>query len=122
MTVEKLHLEKIGVVGSLVATLCCLGFAPLIVVLSAVGAGFLVRDAVLLPLLVVFLIVGAVGLFVSFRRHGSRQPLYLHGISAVVVIFFTFVVYVQPLVWLGIAGLLLAPFLDWRCKKACASA
>lgn len=122
MTVEKFHLEKIGVVGSLVATLCCLGLAPLIAVLSAVGAGFLIHDAVLLPLLIVFLIVGAVGLFVSYRRHGSREALFVHGVSAVVILVFTFVVYVQPLVWLGIAGLLLAPFLDWRCKKACVPA
>jgi len=119
MNAEKLQLEKIGLAGSVFATLCCLGLAPLIGLLTAIGAGFLVHDAVLLPFLIVFLIVGAAGLHTSFRRHGSPKALILHVASAAVVVTFTFLVYVQPLVWAGIAGLLAASVWNWRLRKAC---
>lgn len=35
----RVHLDKVGLVGSITTTLCCLGFGPLIALLSAIGAG-----------------------------------------------------------------------------------
>lgn len=61
----KRHLDKIGVGGSLFAALCCLGFPALLAILSAVGLGFLVNDAVLIPLLVLFLLVTLWGLYLG---------------------------------------------------------
>ena len=101
-----LHLKSVGFLGSLFSLLCCLGFGPLIVLLSAIGAGFLVNDAVLAPLLLVFLVVGGLGLRATYRRHGRISPLVLHISSAAVVLVFTFVVFAVSLVWLGITGLL----------------
>jgi hypothetical protein len=42
-------------VGSILAALCCLGVAPIIGALSALGLSFLVNDLILIPLLVFFL-------------------------------------------------------------------
>ena len=47
--------ELSGCTGSVVSGACCLGFAPLLAGLSAIGASFLIRDAILIPLFVAFL-------------------------------------------------------------------
>jgi hypothetical protein len=49
------YLDRIGVGGSLFAALCCLGFPALVSLLSAIGLGFLMNDAILIPLLILFL-------------------------------------------------------------------
>ncbi len=87
---RNLHLEKLGSVGTLITIACCLGFAPLLALLSAIGASFLINDAVLAPLRVVFLVLGGVGLFLSMRQHGRRWPLIVHLISAASLLIFTF--------------------------------
>ena len=112
-----LHLKKVGLAGSLFALLCYLGFGPLIALLSAIGAGFLVNDAVLAPLLVVFLVIGGIGLGVTYRRHRRIGPVVIHIAGAVAVFFFTFVLFVTPLVWLGVAGLIAASLWDFVLGK-----
>lgn len=49
--------DKVGVVGTTVSALCCLGTPALVSVLSALGLGFLINDAVLVPLLLGSLIL-----------------------------------------------------------------
>jgi mercuric ion transport protein len=107
------HLNKVGLAGSFFTLLCCLGFGPLIALLSAVGAGFLVNDAVLAPLLIVFLVIGGVGLGLTYRRHRRKGPLMVHLSSGAAVFVFTFVGFVAPLVWLGITGLVAASAWDF---------
>jgi mercuric ion transport protein len=53
----KRNLDKIGIAGSIFAALCCLGVPALLSIVSAIGLGFIVRDAILIPLLVVFLAI-----------------------------------------------------------------
>lgn len=112
-----LHLKKVGMAGSLFTLLCCLGFGPLIALLSAIGAGFLVNDAVLAPLLVAFLVIGGIGIGVTYRRHRRIGPLLVHIAGAVAVFMFTFVLFVTPLVWLGVAGLLAASLWDFALGR-----
>jgi mercuric ion transport protein len=112
-----LHLKKVGLAGSVFALLCCLGFGPLIALLSAVGAGFLVHDAVLAPLLVVFLVIGGIGICVTYRRHRRIGPLLVHIAGAVAVFMFTFVLVITPLVWLGVVGLIAASLWDFVLGK-----
>lgn len=109
----KLHLQSIGFAGSLFSLLCCLGFGPLIAILSTIGAGFLINDAVLAPLLIVFLVIGGVGLGLTYRRHRRFGPLAVHLSSAVAVVVFTFMLFVPPLVRLGIVGLFAASSWDF---------
>jgi mercuric ion transport protein len=112
-------LDKFGAVGSVIATLCCLGFAPLVALLSAIGVGFLVNDAVLLPLLIVFLVIGGIGLWSAARRHGQFQAVWLHGISAVVLVLSAFVMYQRLVVWLSLAGIIGASIWSFFIQKAC---
>jgi len=58
-----------GATGGVVAALCCLGWAPLLGVLGAVGLGFLLHDAILLPALAGFLALTVWGA----TRPSSRQ-------------------------------------------------
>src|SRR5713101_1271736 len=87
----KKHTDKIGVVGSAFAALCCLGFPALLSILSAIGLGFLINDAVLLPLLAIFLLVTLVGLALGMREHHRASALILGIISAIGVFVFIFI-------------------------------
>ena len=77
------HADKIGTAGSLFAGLCCLGFPAALSILAAVGLGFLINDAVLLPALALFLAVSIYGLWRGYCRHRSRLPLILGSVAAV---------------------------------------
>lgn len=82
----KRNLDKIGAGGSLFAALCCLGFPALLSILSAIGLGFLLHDAVLLPLLFVFVILTNLGLWMGVRRHGSRRAFFLGVVASVLLL------------------------------------
>ena len=79
----KRHLDQIGVGGSLFAALCCLGFPALLAILSAAGLGFLLKDAILIPLLGVFLLVTLWGLYLGKSHHGSWIPLVVGAAGSV---------------------------------------
>ena len=78
--------EISGSTGSVVAGACCLGFAPLLAGLSAIGAGFLINDAILIPVFVAFLAYTVWVLWSSRKSHGRAGPFYL-GVGAAVVAF-----------------------------------
>ncbi len=78
--------EASGSIGSVLTGACCLGFAPLLAGLSAIGAGFLINDAILIPLFVVFLAYTVWVLWSSRKVHGRPGPFYL-GVGAAVVAF-----------------------------------
>ena len=79
------HLDKLGIGGALFAALCCLGFPALLSILTAVGLGFLIRDAILIPMLVVFLALTLYGLYLGMRRHGNRLALVTGSVGAAIV-------------------------------------
>ncbi len=84
-------LDKLGFLGTLFASLCCLGVSVVIAPLSAIGLGFLINDLILLPLVLVFLIITLWGLYQGWKRHGVRQPFFL-GCSAAVLLIPSFFV------------------------------
>lgn len=63
------NLDKIGIGGTAFAALCCLGFPALLAIVSAIGLSFLIKDAVLLPLLAVSLLITLWGLYSGIRHH-----------------------------------------------------
>ena len=99
-----------GSIGSVVAGACCLGFAPFLAVLSAVGAGFLINDLVLIPVFVVFLGITLWGLWTSRKRHGHVGPFYL-GTAAAIIAFAALWFFV-PLSYVGLAALISASVWD----------
>lgn len=106
------HLDKFGLVGSLVAALCCLGVPAVLAVVSAVGLGFLINDATLLPLLVVFGAILLLGLALGMRHHRSPWAFLLGLVSAFATIFFIFVRFSRGLAIAGILGLIVSSLLN----------
>lgn len=84
-----------------VALLCCLSVGPVVAILTAAGLGFLLSDAILIPVLVVGLGVAVWGLRLAQRIHGRSGPIVLAivgGFLAVVGIFVA-----APVAYVGIA-------------------
>ncbi len=108
----KRHLDKFGLGGSLFSALCCLGFPALLSLLTAIGLGFLIRDAILLPLLGVFLLITIAGLEMGRRRHHKPGALILGIISAVALALFIFPIFNGVLAGFSIIGLLAASILN----------
>ena len=77
--------DKLGFLGTLFASLCCLGVSVVIAPLTAIGLGFLINDLILLPLVLVFLIITLWGLYQGWKRHDDGRP-FLLGISAGVLL------------------------------------
>jgi mercuric ion transport protein len=73
-------LKQMGsMAGTIFAAACCAGAGWALAALSAIGAGFLINDAVLIPLFVALLALSLWLLFRSARAHGNLRPLYLAG-------------------------------------------
>ena len=114
----KRHLDKIGVGGSLFAALCCLGYPALLAIVSAVGLGFLIRDAVLIPMLVAFLALTLYGLYGGMRQHGNGLALGV-GAAAALVLFASIWFGSNIAAGIGIAALIVSSLLNvWFVARA----
>jgi hypothetical protein len=102
--------QIVGSTGSVVAGACCLGFAPFIAALSAIGAGFLVNDLVLIPLFLVFLGITIWALWTSRKRHDHAGPFALGAIGALVA--FAALWFFAPVSYAGLAALVAASVWD----------
>ena len=76
-TMTELLKQFAAVVGSGFAAMCCLGVTSVLAVLSAIGAGFLIRDAFLIPLYLALLGLSAWLLYSSARSHGNLTPFWV---------------------------------------------
>ena len=108
-----------GLVGSSFALLCCAGVAPVLGLLSAVGLGFVIHDAVLVPLLAVALGVTVWGLWQGRRCHGRASALRL-GLGGAALTVGGLFVWV-PLAFIGFAAVVLASIWNLRLVRAGAS-
>ncbi len=106
-----------GLVGSTVPLLCCAGVAPVIGVLSAIGLGFLLRDAILIPLLVLGLGVTVWGLWQGRRCHGGSGPLVVGGVGSVITV--GGVLAWVPLAFVGFVGVVVAGVWNSAAVRAC---
>lgn len=79
------HSDKLGTGGSLLAALCCLGTPAIVAFLTSVGAGFLINDLILLPLLAVSLFAALWGLEKGREAHRNPGPLQLGTAGAVLI-------------------------------------
>ena len=112
----KRQIDKIGAAGSLFgsffAGLCCLGPPALMSILSAFGFGFLINNAILRPMLIVFLLLSVFGLVLGMRHHGSPWALIIGVLGAVTAYVFRYVFSNSLLAWLGIACLVIASLMN----------
>ncbi len=108
--------------GAALAGACCLGATGALSVLSAVGAGFLINDAFLIPLYVGLLGLSVWLLYSSARYHGSLMPFW-SGFGAALVALLGLWIH-AALVYLGLAVLIASSVWDFRNGRrapACSS-
>lgn len=93
-----------GSFGAIIAGACCLGLPPLIAVLTGVGMGFILHDAILIPLLIIILGFTLWSLNASKKKHAKVGPLYLGaGMS---ILAFSGLWILTAVSWLGFIGLI----------------
>ena len=113
----KNHLDKIGIVGSFIATACCLGLPAILSIVAAFGLGFIIKDAVLLPLMVVFLTITLIGLFFGYLTHRKPWALVVGMASSIAVLFFVFAQTIQLAAYLAIGGLVFSSILNVLLRR-----
>src|SRR6266496_6266529 len=79
--------SPLAALAALVTTLCCFGFPALVGFLSALGAGFLLSDRYLEPLLAGTLLLSLVITVLHLRQHRQPGPLILSFVAAGTVFF-----------------------------------
>ena len=99
-----------GSLGAVFASLCCLGVGPVLAALTAMGLGFIINDAILIPLLAIFLLIAVWGLKGSRTRHGVNGPFYLGSIGAVAA--FVGILVFMPVHIIGLAIVIAAAVWD----------
>src|SRR5229473_2896263 len=74
--------SPLAALAALFTTLCCLGFPALVGFLSALGAGFLLNDRYLEPLLAATLLLTLLIVGLHLRRHHQPGPFILSLVAA----------------------------------------
>jgi mercuric ion transport protein len=105
--------------GAGFAGACCLGVAGALSILSAVGAGFLINDAFLIPMFLGFCALSVGLLYSSARAHGSLAPFWV-GLGGAILAF-SALWFAAPLVYAGLAVLVASSAWDfWSGRRAVA--
>jgi len=109
-----------SVAGAGFAGACCLGVTGALSLLTAIGAGFLINDAFLIPLYLSLLGLSVWLLYSSTRSHGNLTPFYV-GLGGALVAFAG--LWILPaLVYVGLAVLISGSVWDfWNMRAARAS-
>lgn len=96
--------DSAGVIGAVLAALCCAGTPVIVGVLAAVGLGWLRRDSVLWPLMFISLAVALWGLRRDAASHRNLGPFAIAVPGAVALIAGVVFVHGPPALWLIDAG------------------
>lgn len=75
--------DAAGVLGAVLAALCCAGTPFLIAGLTTLGLGFLRRDGILWPAMLLSLALAVTGFWRGARTHGRWAPLAIGGLGAI---------------------------------------
>ena len=105
-----------SMLGVSFAALCCLGVSWALAALAAVGAGFLINDAILIPLYLAFIALSLWLLWRSLRPRGELRPLYLSGAGAIAAAGGLFVAPV--VVYAGLAAMVGGSMWDFALLRA----
>ncbi len=102
-------------IGAGFSALCCLGVPAITGLLSAIGLGFVIHDAVLIPLMGLFLSVNLFVVYLSTKRHGRKWVLVISMLSAPLIISGLWIS--SFVVALGILGIFTASGLDFYYSR-----
>ncbi|HVZ49515.1 MAG TPA: MerC domain-containing protein [Gemmatimonadaceae bacterium] len=111
-----------GPIGSVFAALCCLGVPWLVAAVTAVGLGFLRKDAILWPLMIAAILLAFWGMWLGYRAHQSAPPLILgvaSGISLVAGVIFVHGFPARELIYAGSVGLIVASIANAALRSRC---
>lgn len=113
---KELFKQCASAVGAGFAAACCLGVTGVLSVLAAIGAGFLINDAILIPLYLSLLGLSVWLLYRSARSHGHLAPFWAGLIGAFVAFAGLWVLAV--LVYAGLAVLIASNVWDfWNGRR-----
>lgn len=110
---------RLGVVGSLITTACCIGLPAVVGLFTAIGAGFLVQDKYLQPLLIAFLLLTVAASALTFWSHRNPIPLVITVLAGIVIYWFIYGQYRVTFVWIGAAAMVAAQVWDVAAVRAC---
>ena len=117
---KELLQQCISVAGAGFAGACCLRVTAALSILTAIGAGFLINDAILIPLYVVPMALSVWLLYRSAHAHGNLAPFWVGLSGAVVALVGLWIL--SALVYAGLAALIASNVWDFwigRCAPAC---
>lgn len=113
-----------GVMGAVLAALCCAGAPIVLSVLGALGLSFLRKDAILLPFMSLALLVALWGFWTARRQHGKPGPLMLALVGTVALVAGVVFIHGFPakqVIGLGAIALLGATVWSAYLRRACAA-
>jgi hypothetical protein len=114
--------DSAGAFGAILAALCCAG-APLILAgLAALNLTFIRKDAILLPVMIVSLLVALWGFWSGFRAHGKSGPLILAAAGAAALtagVIFVHGFPAKQLIGAGALALVVAPIWNIMLRRSC---
>jgi len=105
-----------SLLGVSFAAVCCLGVGWALAALTAIGAGFMIHDAILIPLFLAFIALSLWLLWRSLRPRGELRPLYLSGVGAIAAAGGLFVAPV--VVYAGLAAMVGGSLWDFALRRA----
>lgn len=114
-----------GVVGAVLAALCCAGAPIILSVLAATGLGFLRSDAILLPIMAVCLAIALWGFASGRRMHHRAGPLEVAIAGTIALVAGVVLIHGFPakqVIGLGTVLLLGATVWNARLRRRCAVA
>ena len=110
-------MKQVGSTASAaVAAACCVGASWALAALTAVGAGFLINDVVLIPLYIALLALSLWLLFRSARAHRNLRPLYIGGAGALAALIGLWISTV--VLFLGLGLIVASSFWDYLGARA----
>jgi len=120
----KSHLDKVGAVGAFFAAAagCPACFPLLAIVGSALGLSFLrPYEGVMLILFQVLVFLGLLGNILSYLKHHQLFILTIGILSPLLIFFSLYIRRSEPLIYIGLFGLVIAAILNTLFKRKCPS-
>lgn len=114
-----------GVVGAVLAALCCAGTPIVVSVITAVGLGFLRNDAILWPLMLASLAIALWGFWLGRRMHREPLPMLIAAAGSISMasgVIFVHGPVARPMIYVGALMLLAATLWNARLRRACSRA
>lgn len=113
---KELFKQRTSVAGAGFAAACCLGITGALSVLAAIGAGFLINGAFLIPLYLGLLGLSVWLLYRSARSHGRLVPFWAGLVGALVA--FAALWVSAAWVYAGLAALIASNLWDfWNGRR-----